>query len=157
MAMASSRSNDSVPRPIHSGRYGVTNGITPSNKRIGAKPSSTLVTMWMASTTSTSSETSRWMESIAKRGQRGAANRTAPRIPITTLAVSSTSDTAPVPRARYQYALGLSVAAKPETHTLAPAAGIEVAGKVIAGRPASRRRGAPSRPRPPTGSAARAP
>ncbi len=76
-----------MPRPIHSGRYGVTNGITPSSKAIGANPSSTLVTMWIASTTSTSSETSRWTASIANRGQRGAANRTEPTIPRTTLAV----------------------------------------------------------------------
>ena len=48
--------------------------------------------MWMTSTTTTSSDTSRCTASIAKRGQRGAAKRTDPRIPSTTLAVSSTSD-----------------------------------------------------------------
>ena len=51
----------------------------------------------------TSSDTSRWSVSIANRGHRGAtANRSDPRIPSTTLIVSSTSATAPVPRARYQ-------------------------------------------------------
>ena len=78
------------------------NGITPSSSVIGANPSSTLVTMWITSTTSTNSETSRWTASIANRGHRSATNRTEPRIPMTTLAVSNTSATAPVPRARYQ-------------------------------------------------------
>ena len=118
-----------MPRPIHSGRYGVTNGITPSNRRIGANPSRTLVTMWMASTTSTSSETSRWTASIANRGHRGAVKRTEPTIPSTTLAVRSTSATAPVPRARYQYALGLDVAANRKAHTLARSAGTGAKGR----------------------------
>ena len=101
-AIATSRSNANVPSPSHSGRYGDTNGITPSSSVIGANPSSTLVTMWITSTTITSNETSRWTASIANRGHRAVTTRTEPTIPMTTLAVSSTSATAPVPRARYQ-------------------------------------------------------
>ena len=78
------------------------NGITAALSEIGAKLSSTLVAMWTISRTITSSETSRCTVSTANRGQRTADTRSGPRIPMTTLAVRSTSATAPVPRARYQ-------------------------------------------------------
>ena len=42
---ASSTSNASAPSPIHSGRYVETNGMIASVSLIGAKLSSTLVTM----------------------------------------------------------------------------------------------------------------
>ena len=99
---ASRTSNERAPSPIHSGRYGVANGMIASVSLIGANPSRTLVTTCTTSSAITSSEVSRCSESIANRGQRPAEKRSESRMPSTTLTVSSTSATAPVERDRYQ-------------------------------------------------------
>jgi hypothetical protein len=89
------------------------NGITPSISEIGANPSSTLVTTCSTSSTITSSEVSRCSWSTANRGHLGATEkRTESSTPSTTEIVSSTSATAPVARARYQYALGPRLAGR---------------------------------------------
>ena len=72
--------------------------------RIGANPSTTTVTMWITMNTTASSETLRWMRCSTKRGVAGGDHRTTFRMPSTVTVVSNRSETAPVPRARYQIA-----------------------------------------------------
>ena len=72
--------------------------------RIGANPSTTTVTMWTTMNTTASSETLRWIRCSTNRGVAGGDQRTTFRMPRTVTAVSNNSETAPVPRARYQTA-----------------------------------------------------
>ena len=79
------------------------NGITASTSVIGANPSSSVVTTWIASNTTASSEMSRCRAPIAKRGKRARrTTRMTDSTPSTTTADSRISATIPLPRVRYQ-------------------------------------------------------
>src|SRR5579875_2891452 len=61
--------------------------------------------MWIVRKTRASSEARRCTPSIRKRGQPGAEKRATSTTPRATTSVSRSSDTTPVARVRYQYAV----------------------------------------------------
>src|SRR5579875_4053116 len=61
--------------------------------------------MWIVRKTRASSEARRCTPSIRKRGQPGAEKRATSATPSATTSVSRSSDTTPVARVRYQYAV----------------------------------------------------
>src|SRR5436305_5310578 len=103
---AISRSNATAPMPSQNGRYEPTNGMNASTSEIGAKLSSTDVSTCTTTNAIASSDTLRCSESTTNRGHAGVLTRRTSMIPRTIASVSSSSDTAPVERVRYQYALG---------------------------------------------------
>ena len=80
--------------------------VTASIRRTGANPSSSEVTMWTSRNAIASSETLRCTASSTNRGMFGDCSRRTFAIPSATLSVSRTSAIVPVPRVKYQYALG---------------------------------------------------
>ena len=117
---AISKSDAIAPRPSHTGRQAETNGTTASINRIGANGSSMEVTMWTARNASARSETLRCTASNTNRGTRSVCTRRTLATPIATLIVSRTSATAPVPRGRYQSALGPDTACHLRTPRIPP-------------------------------------
>src|ERR1035437_2596630 len=81
-----------------------------SRSRIGANVSSSEVTMWTTRNAIASSETLRCTASSTNRGRLAVRRRRTLATPIATLSVSRTSAIVPVPRVRYQYALGPAAA-----------------------------------------------
>ena len=112
---ASTRSNATAPKPSHNGRYADANGMTASFHPIGANPSSTTVAMCATMNTTARIDTLRWRNVVAKRGHRSLIQRTLVTIPSSTLAVSSSRLTMPVPRERYQRVDAVLIASVPVT------------------------------------------
>src|SRR5437588_9308796 len=67
--------------------------------------------MWISRKAIASSDTLRWTASRTKRGMCSVRRRRTLATPSATLNVSRIRATVPVPRVRYQYAVGLVVAA----------------------------------------------
>src|SRR6478752_9085874 len=87
------------------------------------KGSTTAVTMWSARNTTAVRERLRWRPVVRKRGQLGTSKRSEDRMPSTTTALKSTSETAPAPLVVYQRTVSFISAADqdpPETATPEP-------------------------------------
>src|SRR5512144_2767510 len=125
------RSTATAPRPSHTGRYAEPNGTTASIHRIGAKPSITAVATWTTTNATDSNDRFRCTRCTTNRGDSDGAHRTAFTIPSTVTDVSSTSETAPVLRVRYQTALDETAAITRPPGQATPRS----AGRIRRGRP----------------------
>src|ERR1035437_5514304 len=106
MTRAAINSDATTPSPSQSVRYADVNGIRASVIPRRAKGSRTAVTMCRTRNTTAVRERYRCMNCERKRGHVGDAPRVLRRIPRTTTAVSSSSDTRPAPRVTYHSTLG---------------------------------------------------